>query len=277
MTIKTALVKFQNIFKSHPILVSTAFLLILFAFLLLSDSHNWNDIKDNLISGTSTEILGAIITLLVVQALFDKYNTNLAKKDERSNIINSYKILSIYIKQYETLLFAMINDYGEYEKNTKKYDLHDNFDITQLQYAHNTCLLLTKSANYSNIHFFLKVELELRELIISVLQNIDFNYHNELYQQLYGYVETSIKYDIRQAISQNDNIINVERTKKSSEHFDFIKDLLANHIKEFIKLLKEHKTTPSNIMYPYVVLYQMINIEKEYLCKYIKLVETLEY
>ena len=268
--------KIKNIFHTHPLWVSSICLLLLFIILLLCDSNNWNDIKNDLISGTSTEILGAIITLWIVQVLFDKYNVNLAEKEERRKILNSYKIVIFYIKQYETLLCATINDYDDYDKNFRSFNLHQNFDITQLQYAHNNCLLLTKSAYFSNIHFFLKIEFELREQLISILQNIDFHYHDDIFQQIYGYIETSIKYDVRQAIEQNDNKIKQEMAQKSFEFRNFFKDIMVNNIKEFMDLLKDNKTTPSNIMYPYIVLYQMINIEKEYLYRYIELMEALK-
>lgn len=268
--------KIKNIFKAHPILVSTIFLLILFTVLLLLDSHNWNDVKCNLISGTSTEILGAIVTLWIVQTLLDKYNENLEEKDERRKILNSHKILDIFIEQYKTLLSIMITDYGKYDEKKERYILQDDFNVTQLQYAHNICLLLNKSSDFSNIHFFLKNELELRDLIISMIQNIDFHYHDDIYQQLRGYVDTSIKYDVRQAIEKNDNIIKSERAQNSSKYFDFLKDLMANHIQEFMQSLKEERANPSNLMYPYVILYYMINTEKEFLCNYLKLLEVLK-
>ena len=257
--------------KTAPVLGSTILLLSILFVLFLLDSNDRSNIISNLISGTSTEIIGAIITLWVVQLLFDKHKTSLEEKEERKKILNLDKILSIFIRQYEILLYITINDYGKDREKLSKYSLCEDFDITQLQYAHNECLLLNKAFYCSNIHYFLKTELELQKIIISSLQNIDFRYHNEIYKRLYGYVETSIAYDIRDAIKQNDEIIKKERAQKSHNHLNNIKNLITNHIKNY-----NPQKQPSNLMYSYFLLYEMINIEKKYLCEYRTLVESLK-
>lgn len=258
--------------KKYPVWIAISLLFSL--FIMLCCIRGWDRVFfANLLDGLPTEIVGIVITLIFVQILFDKYNENKQKAEERQKILRFHKILKLYIDRYERLLSNMITNSRQIDRY---YKLQDSFDIKQLKYAHNPCLLVCQSCLQSNIDVFLQNEINLRTLIISFIENVDFKYHQEIYKALFEYIDTSINFDVHEAIKLESTTIANQRLSNSSEYLNFIYNLIDYHIEEYLNDLKKDKTAVSNALFKYVVLYKMINKEKEGLLEYLNQISTLK-
>ena len=140
--------------KKYPVLIAIFLLIIL--FIILCFCNQWqNTIWTNLLDGLPTETIGILITLIFVQLLFDRYNANLQKEEEKKKILRFHKIVNMDIEKYELFLSNMISNSQQEQDH---YDIQSSFNIKKLKYAHNVCLLLNQSFQKTNIEVFYKLK-----------------------------------------------------------------------------------------------------------------------
>jgi K+ transporter len=256
-----------------PILVTPFVLLFVVIGLGFIDCFVLKNQPGQYISGTITEIIGIIITIIFVQLLFDKKNEDDSRAEELLKIVRANKIVNLLVERYSNFLHCMIHDYKEWEKIVPS--LETNFQISEMQYLHENCLLLKTGYNRSSISIFYENELELRNIFISIIQNIDFKYFPEISTLILEYVNASYQCDARGAILNNETMVMGRGKPDQKSMKEFIREALKNDAKEYMEKLLKCDVMLPNVMFPYVNLYLMINVQKSVLLQYKKRIEEI--
>jgi hypothetical protein len=208
-----------------------------------------------------------------VQFLFDRKNEDDSRTEELLKIVRANKIVNLLVERYSTFLHCVIHPHHELQET--ELPLEINFQISEMQYLHENCLLMKIAYNRSSISLFYENEIELRNLFISIIQNIDFKYFPEISSLILEYVNASYQYDSRGEILNNENLVSSMGKSDQKPMKTIIQELLKNHSKEYMENLLKGDAKYSNLMFAYVNLYLMINIQKEVLLKYKKIIEEI--
>ena len=249
-------------FCSKPIFVTSLVLLILALLLMLIDQYIFKTKFGDYVSGTITEILGIIVTILFVQYLFDKKSKSDQRLEELLKITRADRIVGVMIDRYSLFFHRMTHDYSKLASVKQSLDV--NFNISDMKYLHEKCLLMNTDPSRSSVSIFYENELELRNIFISLIQNIDFEYFPEISLFLLDYINASFQNDSRGEILNNERL-----SLNGKPHINNIRSLLENNAEDYLKELQGGKLKHySNAMFPYVRLYVMIMVQKEALVKY---------
>jgi len=223
------------------------------------------------VTGIATEIIGMIITTIFVQWLFDRSDEKKKQMDEAGMILRADRIVSLLINNYEIYLSWITHD----EQTGETAPLDRAFSITDLQYVHDICLSMMKDYTRSRVSLFLENELELRKLFTSLIQNIDYQFNDEILQCQIEFVSLSIKWDVREGILKNETMTFGDGEKKQ-RFTDEIKRWLSDGTAEKIqKALLEGTLDHSNEMQIYVLLYEMIDRQRLLLVAYREFIKEL--
>jgi len=263
--------KSKYLFKS-PMIVTSFVLLIIALILIIINNRLFQQSLVDYISGTVTEIFGIIITVLFVQLIFEKKSTDNRKDEELRKILRSDRIIRLLIDNYTLFLHCMIHDYNEIIPDNPT--LHVDFKISDLKYLHNRCLLMKMGHDRLSISLFYESELELRNIFISIIQNIDLHFFPEISSLLLEYIKASYQFDSRGEILNNEKIYTSTDKKEKKEFTSVIKELLEQNAEQFMNDYFEGKITHANIMFPYMSLYIMIKKQKEILIKYNEIIKS---
>ena len=257
--------KFRNIFNS-PIKIISIVLLSVLSLLIIVDIVILNRKLDEYISGVSTNIVGIIITVVFVQLLFNNKIKSDQKFDEFKKIIRSDKVIQLIMNRYVVFLHCMIHDHKEI--NLIQPSLEIDFKISSMKFLHDKCFIMKYEFNRTSVSLFYEVELELRNIFISMIQNIDYNFFHEISNLLLEYINISYQYDSRGEILNNENMFAYSNKNTRVPITKNIKEALENSAEEYMNNLLCGKVNYSNLMFSYVNLYLMINKQKEILLKY---------
>ena len=278
----------KKIFPQNPTVQAFLSLLIILVTLLvlmviLADDLT-DDVIEEIIGGSATEIIGAIITLIVVNVLFNRYNIEQEKKKEREAIIRADRVIDFLLDRYSLYLYLITHDvmtdymFGDYDdkKNSAKYSLKHEIKPSDLQHMNQTNPLYVDpiiSMKKRSIVYFFDNEKELRNMIFSILQTINFNFYKPIADAMLSYVEASTQNDLKECILDHykphyKTDKNGKITQQKPLIDDVIEWLKEGGLEKYISGLSENRNTVSGLHHPYYLLYEMIMKEKNALISY---------
>lgn len=244
-------------------------LLISSVILLVIACSPWGDFTErtanninNILFGIATNLLGIIVTVSFVQYFIDKQDEQEELIQEKNMIIKYNRVMNLFLNKYKKYYNCVTNPMME-RKNIDALTLNPKFQFQDMRDMYRQSLFLSDGFYEPSIVLFYRAEDNLRSYIIKMLENIQFKYHEELYDLLIEFVELSQSIDVRGSIL--DDIL----VKKIDEKF-------LKEIEGYIKEAEQHKWVEkalegnlvSNVMLPYVQLYWLIQKEAELLIRY---------
>lgn len=217
---------------------------------------------NNILFGIATNLLGIIVTVSFVQYFIHKQDEQEELIQEKNMIIKYNRVMNLFLKKYKKYYNCVTNPMAE-RKNIDALTLNPKFQFQDMRDMYRQSLFLSDGFYEPSIVLFYRAEDNLRSYIIKMLENIQFKYHEELYDLLIEFVELSQSIDVRGSIL--DDIL----VKKIDEKF-------LKEIEGYIKEAEQHKWVEkalegnlvSNVMLPYVQLYWLIQKEAELLIRY---------
>jgi len=259
---KENIMKIKYLFKT-PTIITSFVLLIIALILIIINKLLFKQVLVDYISGTITEIFGIIITILFVQLIFDKKSTDNKKDEELKKIIRSDKIICLLIERYTSFLHYMTHDYKVVFSINPS--LNTDFNISDMKGLHRKSLNENTGRDRSTISLFYESELELRNIFMSLIQNIDFNFFPEISSLLLEYIKVSYQFDARSEILNNERL----RSGPDKKNFTLIiEEYLEKSAEKILNEYLEGKMLYRNMLLPYINLYIMLIKQKNILIKY---------
>lgn len=260
--------KSMSLWKKRPGLSVSIILFLAIVTLLILDIFIWNTEISGYLSGVNTNLVGILITVLFVEALFERKNKEMAMEKEARAILRSDKIAQQYISRYTLNFVSVITP------NDKDIDepiaFPDHFEFTDICDLYSISFFIINGLSESKIEIFYKMELLLRNHFISTLSNIDFDYFPDLENVLIGFVTNSIDHDARESILGLQH-----RTLGDKKATDFVRDALKKTGVDFYKKFSTGEKQNANLLHPLVFLYEMMKAEKELIVKYNDLIKRI--
>lgn len=254
---------------SIALIIISAVLLIVAVILTIFYANKYSDLTINILIGLLTNLIGIIVTVSFVQFFLDRQSSSKKREQENARIKRYNRLMTIYIDQYSMFLYCITTPIS----NRKEQDfigLNDNFEFKDMCDMYLSTLYTTQSISEPAIVMFFKAEKTLREYMIRILEDIEFEYNDSLRSVLSKFIEASLASDMRGAILGNMNI--VHGNKKLSE-------TMAKYIKsdsgEWVKMGDENKLG-SNAMLPYYIFYQLLKEEIALLKNYETIVDNID-
>lgn len=261
--LKKIINRIQKYLKSPAGISSIVILLIVLILILLNQSIFQTDISDYT-SGLVTELIGMIITICFVQSLFDRKNEKDMQNNENKQIRRADKVFQVYYAKYVEYFNNITSK--TYSQNSTLNEHFQMSDMSGLYRIPNNLLdgLVTSSC----IELFFCFELKIREIFIEMLNNIDFKYNSEIEEILEQFIESSITFDPRKTLLNAQNIKVGEKNMAEEDA-----KTLENEGNDFYKkYITEEKTPPASVLTPYLILYVLLNEEKDIINRYQKVI-----
>lgn len=216
---------------------------------------------NNILFGLSTNLLGIIVTVSFVQYFIDKQDEKNAQLDEVALIKRYDRFMKVLINRY-LIYFHCVTTPIDKRENTNPLEKKNDFIFEDMCDLYEQTLYTCEGIFSPSIVLFYKAEEKLRNYIVSMVENVDFTYNEELLQILIRFVESSIEYDMRGAILGNINTKtgNKELTKAIGQY-------IKNSAHQWVAK-SEQGTLNRNLMLPYVQLYKVLKIEIDLLIQY---------
>ena len=218
----------------------------------------------NIMSGSITEIIGIIITLNFVDILFKHHNDKKAKREEAKQILRTDKVISILIDKYTYYVHCMTHDYVERDKIPPV--LQAEFSIIDMRFVHTPPDGHLNPFDYGlrhSVDLFLENELELRNLLVEVVENINYEYYPDFSDLLTDYIRLSYGFTLR------DRILAYGESGMFDRPFaEEIKKVIEERGTDDLEHLKNGTHHTGDHLYPYLILYQFIIAQKAILVKY---------
>ncbi|ELR71332.1 hypothetical protein C900_02833 [Fulvivirga imtechensis AK7] len=155
---------------------SVAFLALIVYFLPLDDSYRIN---------LFTELLGVLVTVVLVDYLYRIESEKEEKKLEAKRVLKADNLLSIYIKRYKDDLNYMTSERPYPPKDLSKITVND------LQYMYDKAYLLNRPFFVKKYVMYFDSLRKLIEQIKSVLPILESKYHTELIISLQTFISVN--------------------------------------------------------------------------------------
>lgn len=265
--------KVFNLIKSTAgkisIVLTILFLTTLFVGLLLG-VKDANPICERFIAfllGLSGNILGLILTVNFIQRLMDSAKDKNKRQTENKKILRYHRIMELYLSQYKHY-FCMIITPIEEQRTIKFDDLKQTFEFKDLHHLHRFSFFEgDPTFGETRISLFYKAEKAMVDFLKKMIEEINFNYNSSLYSVINNFLVCSIRLDVSAGILQNERLFTGPDNDKRA---------MSNVIEEYIKEDEKHNwvsilndpNRSANIMGPYVTLFQLLKIERQYIIEY---------
>ena len=139
----------------------------------------------------------------------------------------------------------------------------ENFKIKDMSDLHEETLLIKKGFFGSSVDGFLKVELILRNELISLIERYNFIYYPQFVKIFTEYIEASLNYDCREAINDSSHMM-----KNKDSYKKTIIDLMENDADNFYIRMENGEQMIGNLVHPYIFLYKMMNLQRKTILDY---------
>ena len=257
--------------KSKLTLKIVVVLLVICIFIFLTDFFIFKE-NHQYISGyicnITTEFLGIIVTLYFVQNLFDAYESKKVKNDEVQKILRYHSIISRCINEYILFFRAVVMPI---DSRSFEHNFPEGFTLSDMRDLHRPNMLARRAIQRSSIEMFYQYEKQLRALFIRMLDNIDFNFHSEIQETIISFINTSITMDVSDSMISNQHTVMDDGTRL----FEFAERMLGeNNIEELYQQYQNNELE-SNIIMPYFILFDSLNLERDIIATYLEQIENL--
>lgn len=238
--------------------------------IITKSNIDWNNLKNNYIDPMLAKEMFYDLTIGVFSAMvlvwfIDEINERISKRKsrekEKAEIKRLDKVLKCYIDQYITFFYCVATPLES--RNFRAVAMPKNFTLKDMRDLHQTSFLINQKITRGSVDSFLQIELDLRREIISIIERYDFNYYPKFIDIFLNFVQTSLEYDCRSAIL-DPALLNLGN--KSWE--DTVRELLDNKADEYYNRIKQGEELCRNIVHPYMLLYDMMNTERNLIEEY---------
>lgn len=216
---------------------------------------------NNILFGLATNLLGIIVTVSFVQHFIDRQNEKNEYREENLKIKRYDRFMSVLLTRY-LMYFNCVTTPMEKRSENNPLRLSSQFEFKDMCDLHKQSLYTCEGIFESSIELFYKSEEILRNYMIEMIQNIDFKYNEQLKEIIMEFVEKSIEYDMRGAVLGN--MTTHSGGKQMTETImEYIKEPSYDWVGK-----GQRGELNSNMMLPYVQLFNLLKIEIELIGSY---------
>lgn len=217
----------SSIFEVSSILSGIILTLIICSYFKTEGDNYLEKVRNlflDLCSGSATELIGALVTILLIERIFNQYNARAAKAKEEEAIAREFRLFSIEIELYKMLFHRVVTPLCDYKVC---YEIPNRFNLKDMADLHLTNASI--KLNASAIQVFLEVEQNLTEHLRSFLSHNNLDYHQELHKMILDFVETSVRFVSRSVLLENEKLM-LKEGKEHRKMTDFIANNLSLNI-----------------------------------------------
>lgn len=267
--------KLKSWAKSAAGIVSI-FLLIGSILLLALACSPWGNFTErmanninNVLFGLGTNLLGIIVTVSFVQFFLDRQTEKTEYAHEREKILRFDRFMQILIQHY-VMYFNTITTPMDQRSGVSTTEIKQDFSFSDMKDLYLQSLFLRNKGYEPAITAFYDAELELRKYCIEFSSQIDFKYHQDLLSDLTQFVETSLAFDVRNAV-----LGNMTLTVGDKKYTDVIQEYIGDQSHDWVAKIHNEKIN-GNMMAPYVCLFDMLNLQKSLITRYLIHIKALK-
>lgn len=253
---------------SLAVKVSGVLLVCIAVIITIKECFAFPNLSDYL-SGTATETIGIIITILFVQRLFDRKNEQDAIAAEAKALLRSNTVMSLYLSQYKDFFFCVTTPIEK--RSVIPHNMPVEFTLKDMRQLHQSCGMVKYGILKPSVDGFLEIELIIRDYIVSILKEINFDYHHEIEKILLEYIDVSLRYESRSAL-----MLEKTTTLGGKPAVDSVPKMLEDHADKFYQELLSGKHMIANAMHPYAFLYMLMNQERDILLRYSEEIQKIQ-
>ena len=217
------------------------------------------------ICNIATECVGLIVTICIIQNIFDKVESKKEKEEENKKILEYSKLISIYLSYYKRAFYCVVTPIEKRDFENIEFPLEIN--LNNLKDLHRTTLLITDSVKKSSVEALFEYERLLKNAFKTLIDNMNFKYNQTLRKIMLDFIMLASISDVSSAILDHKNYEDVLKLiEKMLESDD-----LENLYKEF-----KNNDLQSNLIMPYFMLYDSLNDKQNIIIEYEKTIESLK-
>ena len=227
--------------------------------------------RNSIIFGVATNLIGIVITISFVQYFLDQQRNKDMQNEEAKKILRQDRIMQILIDRYIAYYNQLTTPHDTIIGNSyfDSEQLNLSFDFPDLRGLYQCSLFLRDRPYTPVIVSFYEVELTLRDYCITILRDIDFRFFPEIREILLEFVRKSISLDVRNAV-----LAYIPRSIENQEVSEMIAKYIVDDTNNWVGRYHSGELN-SNIMIPFVMLYDMLKSEGELISKYREEIKTV--
>lgn len=226
----------------------------------------------------SIGVFSAMVLVWFIDEIENHLSIAEAQDAEKETIIQFNKVLQQYIDRYALLFYCVVTPQAERQSigtgNQAQLRLGgikaQEIRLANMRDLHKPMFDSEYGIATSPISAFLEIEQELRQQIISTVQNHSFVFYQDIEQALLNFILISLKGDCRRAIQYAPNAY-VGRERLT----EFIHHCLESDGDKYEDRLQHNRENKNNQMYPYVMLKNMMQDEHKCLIDYQEKVKAI--
>ena len=227
----------------------------------------------SLVFGIATNIASIIVTVTFVQSQFDKQDKKKAKEEEIKKIKRFNRVLKSYLNNYSQYFYCVtvpIKDRTGIYYST----LNTDFEFKDLMDLHYCTSLECDGFKKTSIQLFFEAENEVVLYFKRMIEEIDFDYHNELLSIISSFLDISIEFKDRNSILSYENQTITGENNLRKKLTDYIRENIENDDEfDWVNTLKDREH--SNLLGSYVNLYELLKLEGNLINQYNDLVSIV--
>ena len=266
----TSLVEyFIAFFKSLVGKIAIALFITIF-ILMQINACIYGSTYENYVISLVASLFELTITISFVQYALDKKKNVEDRYSETKRILQNHNVLIIYIQQYIFYYNQMTVPFGEERGRVSSNAFRKDFKISDLADLHKPTLLLKNRFQVSPVEKFFDVEKKITTLFSQILITQDFMFYPQIKDLFQEFITISLQANPSDTILDNMNIRIGEKDAKLE-----IDSMLKLNVDDYYEKLIAGKVSPSNLMFSYCVLFNLMQAESVIIEKYINQVNAI--
>lgn len=213
----------------------------------------------------ATECLGLILTICIIQNIFDKFESKKEREEENRKILEYNKLISVYISYYKRAFYCIITPIEKRDFNNISLPLE--IKLCNLKDLHRTTLLVTDSINKSSIKSYYEYEVLLKNAFKTLIDSMNFKYNKDLRKILLDFIMLTSISDVSSAILDHKNHSEVLKLMEKMLESDNLEDMYKQY---------KNNELQSNLIMPYFMLYDSLDDKQNIIIEYEKEIELLK-
>lgn len=225
---------------------------------------NWSN--ESILYDISVGVFSAMVLTWFIDEISSRIDEKKARENERKKILRAHIIIELYLTYYIPLFIDLVTPICRRNNNT--LDIPENFSIADLKDLYRPSLRQPFGYTSSCIRNFYIYDNHLNRCFQEMLLNIDFKYYSELEEIINNFVHESLNNNMEDIIlsyetnsAQCNSIMNDIATRGQS----YAEQLEANNSDQNIR---------SNILFPYVVLYNSLLRKRDIIRRYQEYIDS---
>ena len=276
MNIKAFIEKIR-VWMSSPAGKASMYLIIASAVLIILGVSEWGNLTEkaaintnSILFGIATNFIGIVITISFVQFFFDKQREKDERNEEKKKILRCDKIMQdlidVFTVHFNQLTTPLDRKSGDSNNNTINID----FAFTDLRGLYQVSLLFQDKIYSTSIVSFYESELKLRDYCSVSLRDIDYKYYPEIGELLLRFVRVSTSQDVRNFV-----LSIAPKSLADKGMSSIISEWIGDASKDWVEHVHSGELK-SNIMIPFVVLYDMLKEEGQIVFEYCEAISKIK-